>query len=127
MLAPYYASSWYTLGTILGVEGSERNNHALIKQAEYDVRTSIKNGPYNPAPYEILGYLYLNYNSPALTCSFLDYAVVRFPTDYKLWLYLGQADNKKGEKKSAVHALRTAYALNPQNSDVVSAYNEIVK
>lgn len=124
--APYYYANWFSLGTVLGIEGAQTHNMLLIKKGENDIHLSIQMEPNLPTYYESLGYLYLNYNDPTTTIPFLSNAVQKFPNDYKLWLYLSIVEYKVGNRNSAVHMIKTSYNLNPLNPDVVFEYNKIV-
>jgi len=124
--APYYYANWYSLGIVLGVEGAQDDNKTLIKESEKDIRNSIEIYPTIAEYYEILGYLYLNYNSTNTSITFLNSAIKRFPTDYKLWLYLSMVDVKAGNLSTAVNAIETSHNLDPNNPDVMTEYSKLV-
>lgn len=126
-LAPYYYASWYSLGTVVGIEGSQTHNMKLIYQAENDFQTSIKIDPNIPSYYELLGYLYINYNAPTTTIPYLYNALSKYPDDSKLWLYLAIAEYKDGQLKNSESAIKKAYLLNPNNPAIISEYQAIRK
>jgi hypothetical protein len=126
-LAPYYFANWDALGMVLGTKGVQTHNMDLIRQAEDAFRTSIKNDPYIPDSYELLGYLYVKFNNPQMARTFLINAIERFPSDYKLWLYLAAADYKTGDRKSATNAINKAYILSNKSPAVISAWKTLVK
>jgi len=124
--APYYYANWYTLGTVLGIEGTQTHNMMLIKEGENDIRRSIAIYPSIAEYYDILGYLYLNYNSTKTSITFLTSAVKRFPRDYKLWLYLSMVEAKAGNTNTAIYAIKTSHVLNSNNPDVIFEYSKLI-
>ncbi len=126
-LAPYYFANWTALGMVLGTKGGQTNNMELIHQAENAFNTSIKNNPYDLSAYEPLGYLYLQYNDSQTTHKFLANAVKRFPSNYKLRLYLAVVEYRMGNTKSATQDINIAYALSKNNSIVFSEWNKLTK
>lgn len=115
---PSWDKNWYNLGVIQHFEGK-------IPEAKKSYETALFYNPENSQVIENLSYLLLFYEDPKSAKRLLIPAVSKYPNRPKLWLYLGLAHYRLGDKKQAIIEIEKAYALDPTNTTISQIYTSL--
>lgn len=100
----------------LGLVYINLGDYPKAKEAYID---SLKYGDYSRA-YEALGSLTLVYGDSKQNINFIKGALMKFPNDAKLWLYLAILDYQYGSRDEAKEAISKAYNYDPsQNMSII--------
>jgi tetratricopeptide (TPR) repeat protein len=93
-----------------GVYWQKRGKFSMAKAA---YQTLIRHNPRATDAYFNLGLLYLDADSVRLAREHFNFVINEKPTYTKAYYYLGQCEEKIGDKKAAISYYRQATALNP--------------